>query len=79
MVITDVIAQLVIRQRNQSTLFAIHPKNTARKWKLPLRLDNHCTVIPYSMQQTDVIPSDPPQVLEKSIATSNHPSVPTLC
>ena len=50
--------------------------------RLQLPLDDCCRlVLPYSavhsIQQTEQIPNDPPQMGAKSTTTSNHPSTPT--
>ena len=46
-------------------------------------LDDCCRlVLPYnavhSIQQTEQIPNDPPQMAAKSTTTSNHPSTPNI-
>ena len=64
-----------------------HWQYARRLWpdtrRLQLPLDDCCRlVLPYnavhSIQQTEQILNDPPQMGEKSTTTSNHPSTPTL-
>ena len=64
-----------------------HWQSAQRLWpdtrRLQLPLDDCCRlVLPYnavhSIQQTEQIPNDPPQMGAKSTTTSNHPSTPTL-
>ena len=58
-----------------------HWQSTQRFWpdtsRLQLPLDDCCRlVLPYSMQQTEQIPNDPPRMGAKSTTISNHPSTP---
>ena len=76
-----------LMRRNQGTPLEIrHWKSARRLWpdtrRLQLPLDDCCRLVlsynaVHSIQQTEQIPNDPPQMGAKSTTTSNHPSTPT--